>query len=274
MNIIYITGADCNYFFSTIMLLQAFKEYCPNTTLWVCDFGLNQDQQCLLSQAGCLIQKPVMLPDRLHPWIYKSSIIHYLKNLSFDVVVWLDSDTFPVGLLADEVENVISEFSTHKDSIAICQGKKGTHWSVASPKENINYFNMPPGHPYYNSGVWILQSKKVLEEWASQIGAVPKNGMFEQDTFNFILYKYNVDIHPLTSDVWNITHDSLNMLQLNDDDSFSLNDTKVLIVHITGKFNLLKISIGSYNGIIRTVDNQHLKKRQIQLLHTWFSTVK
>ena len=271
MNIVYITGADNNYFFSTIILLQAFKEYCPNRKLWVCDFGLNKDQQNLLSQAGCLLRKPDTLQESMHPWIYKSSMIHYLKNITFDFIVWLDSDAFIVGPFADEVENVISEFSLYKDSIAICQGKKGKNWNIASPKENIKYFNIPPGYPYYNSGIWIIRSQKVLEEWAKQIEAVPKKGMFEQDTFNYLLYKYNIDIYPLKNDKWNVTHDSLNMLQINEDGSFSINKEQVLIVHLTGKFDLLKISIGSYIGVIRTIDNLHVKKRQIQLLQRWMS---
>jgi hypothetical protein len=271
LNNIYITGADCNYFFSAVILLQAFKEYCRNRKLWICDFGLNKEQQRLLTHAGCLIQKPDMLQDRLHPWIYKSSIIHYLKNMSFDSVVWLDSDAFIVGPFADRAESIISKFSLYKDSVAICRGKKGTHWDVASPKENIKYFNMPSGYPYFNSGIWILRSQKVLEEWAKHIIAVPKKGMFEQDAFNYLLYKYNVEICLLKNDIWNVTHDSLKKLQMNKDGSFSLNNEQVLIIHLTGKFDLLKISIGLYNGFIRTIDNQHVKEKQIQLLQKWMS---
>lgn len=273
MKIVYVTGCDSKYFPLTGILLQAFKRYCPNRTLWVCDFGLTEYQHNLFSRAGILLQKPPSMRDNLHPWIYKSSLNHYLAPLSPDIVVWIDSDSFPVGPFADEVEKIVSTWQHEKDIIAICQGKVGKNWQLASPKSNMLHFKMQPDYPYYNSGVWILRSKTVLKEWAAEIETAPKNGMFEQDTFNYILYKNNISIHKFDNNQWNVTHDSLNSVEINDNGTALLNGQNVLIIHITGVFNILNISIGPFKGHIRALNNPALKNLQLQLLKEWVISI-
>lgn len=269
MNIAYITGCDSKFFLMTGILLQAFKKQCPGRTLRVCDFGLSKQQSDILSHLGILLPKPSFLQDNMHPWIYKSSLIHYLTPLSVDIVVWLDSDCFPVGPFTRETEKIVSNWPYKRDSIAICQGKVGKNWQLASPKSNITHFEMRPSYPYYNSGVWILRSNRVLNEWASEIKKVPKNGMFEQDTFNYLLSKYKIEVQKLENDYWNVTHENLNNLTIGSGGKILLNNKEILIVHLTGVYKNLPVSIGSFKGTIRAILSPEIRKVQLQLLKEW-----
>ena len=188
-------------------------------------------------------------------------------------MVWLDSDCFPVGPFAEEAEKIVSNRHHDKDIIAICQGKVGRNWQIDSPKSNIADFNMKPSHPYYNSGIWILRSKKVLDEWASEVENVPKNGMFEQDAFNYLLYKHKIIIHTLENNYWNVTHDSLNCVKLDSEGKVLLDNKEVLVLHLTGAFKNLTVSIGPLKGNIRAMINPYIRNLQIQLLKEWVVSI-
>ena len=269
MKIVYATGCDSKYFLMTGILIQAFKKHCPERTLWVCDFGLSDQQRSVLAKSETLLQKPQFLQDNLHPWIYKSSLIYYIASLSPDIVVWLDSDCFPVGPFSEEVEKIVSNWQHDKDSIAICQGKVGKNWQIASPESNIAHFNMIPLHPYYNSGIWILRSKKVLDDWASEVEKVPKNGMFEQDAFNYLIYKHKIIVHKLENQYWNVTHESLNDVKLDSGGKVVFDNKDVLILHLTGVYEKVTVSIGPFKGSIRAMINPEIRNLQLQLLKEW-----
>lgn len=273
MKIVYATGCDSKYFLMTGILLQAFIKHCPGRTLRVCDFGLSDHQRTILAKSDSFLPKPQFLQDNLHPWIYKSSLTLYLAPLSPDIVVWLDSDCFPVGPFAREVEKIVSGWQHDRDIIAICQGKVGKNWQLASPKSNITHFNMKPSHPYYNSGVWILHSNKVLKEWASEIENVPRNGMFEQDTFNYLFSKHKIEVYRLDNDYWNVTHDSLNNVKINPEGKVLLNNKEILIVHLTGAYKNLNVSIGPFKGTIRAMISPEVRNLQLQLLKEWVISV-
>lgn len=270
MKTIFVTGCDSGYFLMTGILLEAFKKQCPFQTLRVCDFGLANNQRELLLREGVLLQKPSLLSGDHHPWIYKSSLYHYIKHLSADIVVWMDSDCFPVGPFSQEVEKIISDWEKGDDRVALCQGKVGKTWGLASPQSNISHFNMRPDYPYYNSGLWILHSEAVLKEWASVINSTPKNGMFEQDAFNFLLHKNNTKIKTLKNDIWNVTHDSLNLLEINPaTNRVLLNGQDVLIIHLTGDFTTVNITVGPFSGTIRTLPDVQLRDMQVRLIKKW-----
>jgi hypothetical protein len=271
----YVTGCDSKYFLMTGILLQAFKQYCPGRILRVCDFGLTDYQRAVFSHLGTLLERPPLLKENQHPWICKSSLIHYLNNASIntDNVVWMDSDCFPVGPFAEEIEKVAAEWGQKEDAIALCQGKVGKNWQLASPPDNIDHFSMKPEYPYYNSGMWILRSSEVLNEWAAEIESVPKNGMFEQDTFNYLLHKHKIKIQKLENDRWNVTHDGLNQVQFDPNGNCTLNGNKVLIIHITGDYTGMKVTVGPLTGYIRAIKKSELKHRQLQLLKEWVSSI-
>lgn len=273
MNIVYVTGTDSKYFLHTGILIQAFKKQCPVRTLYVCDFGLSDSQRTILSKYQAFIPKPLKLPEHLHPWFYKSSIEQYVSFLSPDIVVWLDSDCFPTGPFSHEVEKIISTWEIENNRAAICRGKVGKSWKLASPPGNIRHFNMNPEYPYYNSGIWILRSKEVLAGWKTAVESAPQTGMFEQDAFNFLLHKYNTSIYLLENDIWNVTHDSLDKVICTENNEITLNGRSVLILHVTGSYINTKISIGPFEGYIRALKNPALKNVQLALLKEWITSI-
>jgi len=273
--ITYITGCDSKYFLMTGILLQAFKKHCPGHTLHVCDFGLEPFQKKILSASGILLEKPPDLQSNQHPWIYKSSLIRYLNHAAIapDIIVWIDSDCFPVGPFTREIEKITAGWEEKANIVALCRGKVGKNWQLASPPGNIQYFNMQPDYPYYNSGMWILRSDSVLNEWAEEIDNVPKGGMYEQDTFNYLLFKHSTYIQKLENNRWNVTHDSLEKVKIDPNGKLVLDGEKVLIIHITGDYTLLKVTAGPFNGFIRAVKKSELKQLQMQLLRKWYASI-
>ncbi len=97
--------------------------------------------------------------------------------------------------------------------------------------------------------------------------------MFEQDTFNYLLYNNNVTIKKLDNSRWNVTHDSLNNLQIDPNGIVLLDNKKVLIVHITGDFISLKVTVGPFTGYIRALKKSELKQLQLQLLKEWVVSI-
>ena len=182
----------------------------------------------------------------------------------------MDSDCFPVGPFAQEVKKITAQWERGKDAAALCRGKMGSTWQLASPPGNIAHFSMRPDYPYYNSGVWILHSRKVLDDWAVEIANTPKKGMFEQDTFNYLLFKNNISIQTLDNDIWNVTHDSLNKLKVDSDtEAVFLKGQPVLIIHITGDYTLLKFTAGPLRGGVRTLKDHSIRNIQVRLLKDW-----
>ena len=275
MSVTYITGCDSKYFLMTGILLEAFRKYCSGRALYVCDFGMEQFQRDILLKSGVLLEKPPILEDNQHPWIYKSSLATYLNHASItqDTVVWIDSDCFPVGPFANEVEKMICKWGNLDNIVALCRGKVGKTWQLASPPGNILHFNMQPHYPYFNSGMWILRSKTLLEHWADEIKSVPKNGMYEQDTFNYLLNKLSLDVHTLENERWNVTHDSLERVAITRSGEMLLNNQQVLLIHITGNYTTLKVSAGPITGFIRALKKSELKHFQLQLFKEWVASI-
>jgi hypothetical protein len=178
-----------------------------------------------------------------------------------------------VGPFADEMEKIASGWQHDREVIALCQGKVGKNWRLASPESNIAHFGMEPAYPYYNSGIWILRSEKVLREWASEVKKTPKNGMFEQDAFNYLLFRHTIRIHTLDNDRFNVTHDSLNRVIITPDGRVLLNEKEPLIIHLTGVYKTIKVSIGPFRGTIRSLVNPEVRNLQLQLLKEWVISI-
>ena len=53
--ILYITGADANYFSLLFPLLNSFEVFCPGQKLMVCDFGMTPAQQKFYADLGILL---------------------------------------------------------------------------------------------------------------------------------------------------------------------------------------------------------------------------
>lgn len=274
MEIAYVTGSDSNFFLLSGILLQSFQTHCPRNKLWVCDFGLQNRQRDIFAKHNLLLPRPSQLPDNLHPWLCKASLVHYLAPLKPDIVVWIDSDCFVAGPLAEQVNKEIEAWHGQKDKIAICQGSVGKFWKRASPAETINHYAMDPNTPYYNSGVWILKSPEVLQQWPETVASAPKTGMFEQDAFNYLLKKNNVTITQLSNEQWNVTHQGLNQLNINSSGDIIINNHNTLIIHLTGDYVPLKVTIGEFTGVIRTIQNDQIRQHQLNLLKTWVESLK
>jgi len=239
---IYVTGANADYFLVILPLLQSFEDFCPNEHLFVCDFGFSEEQKIFFSEKGLLLQHPHDLPEGLHPFYYKASIYRFLETIEFDSVVWIDCDCLIVAPLSRFIERCISEFSrTDGPFLAVCPEGLRTidEMDVAQPfKAFLKHAGIAMDQFYLNSGVFILQSKSFLSEWAKVVFDIEMHTLFEQNMFNYLAYKEFNNFYLLDADIWNVHDKDLNQLIIKRSNSESeggiyLNDKRVLICHAT-----------------------------------------
>jgi hypothetical protein len=64
----------------------------------------------------------------------------------------------------------------------------------------------------------------------------------------------------------------LNTIEINPDGTVIINGKQPLIIHVTGSYTPLKVEIGPFTGYIKALNNNYLKKLQIDLLKEWIGS--
>jgi hypothetical protein len=268
----YVTGCDDRFSLLAQALSGSFGQHCPGHTLWVCDFGLGESRRREFRERGVLLDRPLTLPPRAHPWVCKAQLDAYTEPLSAEWLVWLDSDCLVTGPLSGAVEAVIGAAPQHGDVVAVCPGRIGSTFEIAqrfSSASSIMVRSGIPGPtPYYNTGMCIVRSPGLLAAWAREIEDAGSEGMFEQDLFNVLLQREGVTVVPLDHDVWNVTHHALDLCSV-DEDGVSCHGKPVLVVHATGSFQELIIDEDGYLGYFRALNHPQLRSLQRQALSRW-----
>ena len=94
---IIVTGSDRKYFLMTCLLISSLRRWASGIPAFVLDFGLDPAQQHFLNQYVTVLKRPNDLPSDLHPYIYKTAIARYLREVDWSSLIWFDSDMVAVG---------------------------------------------------------------------------------------------------------------------------------------------------------------------------------
>jgi ABC-type uncharacterized transport system ATPase subunit len=122
--------------------------------------------------------------------------------------------------------------------------------------------------PYYNIGMYMVRSPRLLTAWAEEITGVAQDGMFEQDLFNVLVQRERIPVITLDHDIWNVTHHGIDECVV-DDTSVSCRGKRVLVVHATGSYRDVTIDVAGHSGYFRALNNPQLWALQQKALWQW-----
>lgn len=268
----YVTGCDDRFSLLAQALYASFGEHCPGHRLWVCDYGLSESHRREFRARGALLERPLPLREGAHPWLYKAKLKSYTDPLRADWLVWLDSDCLVTGPLSEAVTAVVDAALPATDVVAICRGRIGSTFEAAQQFSGTSAllarYRIPRQTPYYNSGVYIIRSTRLLTSWSREIDGVAQEGMFEQDLFNVLLQRERVTVVALDHDVWNVTHHALDACTV-DGDSVYCRGKRVLVLHATGSFREVTIDAAGRRGYFRALNHTQLWNLQQRALSQW-----
>lgn len=277
--VIYLTGANSFYFLNVCALLGSFEESCKDEKIYVCDFGFTEEQRRFFMRKEVLLPRPSGLAKNLHPFCYKGSIYKYSEHLDFNIVVWIDSDSIVVRPLGVFVNQIIAEPGELGEFAAVCPGSLDTiadfikKFDAKPFKRLMQGSGLSTNEPYLNTGVFILRSKQILLEWARMVFEIEHHVLFEQNLFNYLVYRNLASISLLDRDIWNVHDLSLNELKIrldpiNRKELVYLGGKEVLIIHATSYMGratepkLLDLKLGEklLSGAFRSTKNREIHK--------------
>lgn len=277
--VIYITGANSFYFFNVCALLGSFEESCGGERIYICDFGLTEEHRRFFIRRGVLLPRPSDLGKNLHPFCSKGSIDKYLEHLDFNIVVWIDSDSIVVKPLGMAVNQIIAELGESDEFAAVCPESLDTiadfikKFDVKPFKRLMQEAGLSTNKPYLSSGVFILRSKQILLEWARMVLEIEHHLLFEQNLFNYLVYKNLASISFLDGEIWNVHDLYLDELKIRVDpinrkELVYLGGKEVLIIHASSyrgqatdpKLLDLKLDEKLLCGAFRSTKNREIYK--------------
>ena len=226
-------------------LLSSFERFALGVKLLVCDFGLTEGQGAFLTAKGILLKRPEELEAGWHPYLYKGSLFEYVKHLDFDVLTWIDSDCVLSSLFIEEVDKVTAKYDQGQPFLAITadldNNSLGSFIAKNPDKTEpfakvITEYKLPWENPYLNCGLFSIRCRKTLEEWARLTMLLPPHFLFEQNTFNAVVYKNITKITMWDWATFNVCGSKLNNLQVVGNGhypgSIRLGDKIIIVTHI------------------------------------------
>ncbi|MBF0449033.1 MAG: hypothetical protein HQL67_12620 [Magnetococcales bacterium] len=242
---LYVTGANAAFFPMLCQLLASFERFAPGVKLWVCDFGLTEGQSRFLVAKGQLLSRPERFAAGWHPYLYKGGLYYYVESLPFDVLTWIDSDCVLTGLFVDAVEQLLAQQPDDGPFLAVTQDLDNNtldSFIKKNPETTrpfdrlLTRFQLSRHQPYLNCGLFTLRCRETLREWAELTLALPAHFLFEQNTFNSVIYK---NIHRIVLWDWatyNVCGAELNRLRIlgggRYPGSVRLDEKRILVVHV------------------------------------------
>jgi hypothetical protein len=242
---VFVTGSNAAFFPMLCQLLGSFDRFAPGERLLVCDFGLTPGQAEFLSAKKILLPRPQTLESGWHPYLYKGCLYHYVEGLDFDLLTWIDSDCVLTGLFVDEVKKMALQYGPTQPFLAIT-ADVDNHTLGSFIKKNpsktqpfktlIEKYQLSEEKPYLNCGLFTLRSRPTLKEWAELTLALPAHFLFEQNTFNGVVYKNIKEITLWDWATFNVCGGELNNLRVigggRYPGSVRLAEKKIIVTHI------------------------------------------
>jgi hypothetical protein len=285
MKVICVTGGDSRFFLHIVLFLKSFERVCPGQRVHVCDFGLTEGQIRYLSDRAEVLAMPESLRHVAHTWYRKGAINLYLRDVSFDALVWIDADCMVLSDVASELSRIaVAENAVLLacpdlgQSIAdVIEGNERAGRSgIGVFKTMVESNGVSPLLPYVSVGVLICRSRPFLEEWGRATLQVAPHPMFEQNVFNVLAHK-NGWLRTVDGRCFNVTGQELNRLSRREDGTIvNSGGEPVRVVHLTsaveGVLDIIEIKINMFGkvleGMVRRPTNPVLQTFQHGLIET------
>jgi len=244
----FVTGGDRHYFALILTLLGSFGRQMPGERLWVCDFGLADEQKRFLRELGVLLEAPVGLGRGTHPWICKSSIGSYMGDAEFDALVWLDADMIVVRPLVDHLTYLLEVMQAGQHDAAVAGhlpeeslAQMAAMYRAPQFARHLREFSLPGHLPYVNSGFLLTTSCEVLDDWRGLTKAARGDILFEQHSLNVAVYRRPHGPLVLDPRVWNLNNYPLHRTYRSEGgEVYGDTSLPVNVLHITAQEHTLR----------------------------------
>ncbi|MBF0455079.1 MAG: hypothetical protein HQL72_09745 [Magnetococcales bacterium] len=288
---LFVTGSNAAFFPMLCQLLSSFERFALGEKLMVCDFGLTEGQAAFLAEKNILLPRPAILEPGWHPYLYKGCLYSYVETIPFDLLTWIDSDCILTGLFADEVYKVAAQYGPDQPFIAITQDIDNNtigSFIEKNPEKTqpfdqvVTAYQLPRDKAYLNCGLFTIRSRQTLKEWAELTRTLPPHFLFEQNTFNAVVYKNIQQVVLWDWVVFNVCGSALNDLQVigggRYPGSVRLGETAIIVTHVAATTQqaalsfeplILPIGEGFLCGLFRFPHNPALNTLLLELVASY-----
>jgi hypothetical protein len=207
---IAISVFDSKFFEYAVRMYSSLRAFNPAVRAFAGDLGLSQGQRSMLEALGVGVlqcERARVLKDRgLSPTLCDFLLHAYLKDISWDKVVWIDADT----LILDDISAIFSH-----DTDIVAHPGRSSHGPIYSFAERYRFGqgeirdwideNLPCSEDsaYFAAGVWCTRSRSFLKFLDSLLDRVPPQIRAASPVFAAAVHNQKLSYHQLEPAVWN-----------------------------------------------------------------------
>ena len=279
-----VTGADAKFMLMAGALRQSLLDAGWKEALHICDFGLTDRQAGSLRDAGLLLPRPRGLAAGLHPFYYKASLIDYVADLDFDLLVWIDCDMIAVDDPVVALEGLATDLATDGKSAALC-ADAGVE-SIADAcgrlemqpfREALQRSEIDEQRPYLNTGFVAINDRRALGAWRDLAFALPVHALFEQNAFNLLAYEGRCPSLLVPAARWNVHGPLLSSARIAPDGAAWALEHRAFLLHATSAQTsqheihegAVTLAGGTFHGQLKLFRNPGLRRLQVSALNRW-----
>jgi hypothetical protein len=279
-----VTGADAKYLLMAGALWRSLSDAGWTGGFHICDFGLTDHQAAALREAGVLLPRPPSLGTDLHPFFHKASLIDYVADLDFDLLVWIDCDMIVVDDPTTALNGLAETLTRRGLTAAVCVDA-----GVASVAEACARLAMRPfqdalarsgldeNRPYLNTGFVAVNRRETLTAWRDLAFSVPVHALFEQNAFNLLVHTGRCPTLSLPTARWNVHGPLLGAARATTDGVVHVGDERAFLLHATSAETAhheifegaATLAGGVFHGQLKLFRNPGLRALQIAALNRW-----
>jgi len=268
-------------------LLRSFERYCPDQTLYVCDYGLTDPQAAFLRNMGILLPRPRTLAKNLHPFALKSSLAAYAAPLAVETLVWIDSDCLILGDVTKRLTQLVAQHHSTSEFVSLAPDSSlfqfVQRWHPLPFESRLSAMNIDLSLPYYNVGVMVLRGEDFLRRWQELTLELGEHVCFEQNALNLMIYGGEVKCIEFSDERLNLHNAALNDVSVREsrgDSVFVYDGDEVLVAHITssvsgvfeGRDTILSYNGRTWKGFMRLLHNPILGQLQTAIMKSFFQS--
>jgi hypothetical protein len=278
----YLTGADSRMFAQALILIQSLEEAGAHGLVRVCDFGLDAGQRRFLESRGQLAFADPPLPSRFHhAWYHKATIVDCARP-DAETVMWIDADMMLMADPRPHVDALVSAMRRDGCRVAAapdCTPSIGDYILTARAKgydvdpfvQRLAEYGISQEHPYLNAGLYVADSREVMDTYKRLTFETREHAMWEQNAFNVAAWRDPRQVVTLDRGVWNLFNADLKEASLAGDGRGILcRGLQVLVVHVAGDFcepimKTIDVRGCRFSSRLRAHTEPHLREFQIGL---------
>jgi hypothetical protein len=284
VRIVVVTGADSKFVLMAGALFKSLRAAGWTGPFRICDFGLTDRQAAALRDAGLLLPRPRNLAAGLHPFYYKASLVEYVADVDFDLLVWIDSDMIAADDPVAALHALAADLRRAGKPVAICADVGAGSIAEACDRLPMQPFRdamrrsgLGDELPYLNTGFVAIGDRSLLFAWRELAFAMPPHMLFEQNAFNFLLHSRGLPALMAPAQRWNVHAALLSAARVSPSGTVDVRGIRAFLLHATSPDlscheafqGPVTLTGGVFHGQLKLFRNPGLRYLQGTALNAW-----